>query len=176
MWEDPHTKLGIAILVLAFFQPILGLVHHSLYKKRVAAVKQGNTTKLPGRTVPGHAHLWLGRILIVLGMINGGLGLRLASNSPNERNKHAKAIAYGVCAGLMFLLYVAFVILGERRRSNERKQQQVDVTTRGVPLMAHDGEGAQRGGLVPPTYSHPPTYEDSEESPRKEQVTTARYS
>jgi len=176
MWQDPHTKLGIAILVLAFFQPILGLLHHSLYKKRVTAVKQGNATKLPGRTVPGYAHLWLGRVLIVLGMINGGLGLRLASNSPYETHGRTKAIAYGVGAGVMFLLYLAFVILGERRRSKERKEQQNDMTTRGVPLMTHDAEGVQRSGPVPPTYNHPPSYEDSQESLRKEGETTARYS
>jgi len=175
MWQDPHTKLGIAILALAFFQPILGLVHHSLYKRRVAAVKQGDTTKLPGRTAPGYAHLWLGRILIVLGMINGGLGLRLASNSRYETHLRTKAIAYGIGAGVMFLLYIAFVILGERRRSKERKEQQHDMSTRGVPLMTHDAEGAQRSGPVPPVYNHPPSYEDSEESLRKEQVTTARY-
>lgn len=175
MWQDPHTKLGISILVLAFFQPILGLVHHSLYKSRVAAVKQGNTTKLPGRTASGYAHLWLGRILIVLGMINGGLGLRLASESPFETHLHTKAIVYGVGAGVMFLLYIAFVIIGERRRSKERKEQQNDISTRGVPLMAHDAEGAQRSGPVPPVYNHPPSYEDSEGSLRKEQVTTARY-
>lgn len=176
MWQDPHTKLGIAILVLAFFQPILGLIHHSLYKRRVNAVKQGNTTKLPGRTAPGYVHLWLGRILVVLGMINGGLGLRLASHSPYETNGRTKAIAYGVGAGVMFLLYVAFVILGERRRSKERKDQQNDMTTRGVPLMTHDVEGVQRSGPVPPTYNHPPSYEDSVESLRKEGETTARYS
>ncbi|KAK5949786.1 hypothetical protein OHC33_009175 [Knufia fluminis] len=176
MWSDPHTKLGIAILVLAFFQPILGLIHHSLYKRRVTAVKQGNTSKMPGRTAPGYAHLWLGRILIVLGMINGGLGLRLASNSPFEGNGKPKAIAYGVGAAVMFILYVAFVILGERRRTKERKEHQQDMSTRGVPLMTHDAEGVQRSGPVPPTYSHPPTYEDSQESLRKENATTARYS
>lgn len=139
-------------------------------------MKQGNTTKLPGRTVPGYAHLWLGRILIVLGMINGGLGLRLASNTPFETNGQAKAIAYGVGAGVMFLLYVAFVILGERRRSKERKEQENDMSTRGVPLITRDADGVQRSGAAPPTYNYPPSYEDSQEHLRKEGETTARYS
>lgn len=108
-------------------------------------------------------------------MVNGGLGLRLAAQSPLETNIHAKAIAYGVGAGVMFLLYVAFVIVGERRRSQEHNEQSIDISTRGIPLMTHDAEGAQRTGPAPPVYNHPPSYEDSEESARKEQVTTARY-
>lgn len=167
LWDDPHPKIGVAILVLAFFQPISGLIQHATYKRRAAAVKAGKATKLPGRTVAGYAHLWLGRGLIVLGMINGGLGLRLAARSPYETNKQAKAIAYGVGAGVMFLLYVAFVVSGEIRRS--RARQEVRTAQQNVPL-------ADRGDAVAPVHAPPPSYEDSQQSLRKQAETTARYS
>lgn len=175
MWQDPHTKLGVAILILAFLQPIIGLIHHVIYKRRATAAKNGTSSKMPGRTVPGYMHLWLGRLLIVLGMINGGLGLRLASQSPLQNNTNTKAIAYGVGAGIMFLLYIAFVVFGERRRSRERKEHANDLSRSGMPLVTPERSGTQRGGLAPPVYNQPPSYEDSQESLRKEGNTTARY-
>ncbi|KAK5106356.1 hypothetical protein LTS08_000474 [Lithohypha guttulata] len=171
MWQDPHTKLGIAILALAFLQPILGIVHHSLFKSRAAAAKAGTISKRPGRTVPGYIHLWLGRALIVLGMINGGLGLRLAAQSRFETNSRTKTIAYSVGAVIMFLLYLIFVVKGERRRSLERKQQSLDASRGGVPLMVRDN-----GAAMPPGYHQPPSYDESQESIMKEGQTTARYS
>ncbi|KAJ9659966.1 hypothetical protein H2198_002856 [Neophaeococcomyces mojaviensis] len=178
MWEDPHPKLGVAILALAFLQPIFGLIHHSIYKRRALDTKAGRPTKAPGRTVVGYIHLWLGRLLIVLGMINGGLGLRLAASSPFAGNNKTKAIAYGVGAGIMLLLYLIFVVFGEIRRSKNIKENQRHAAeaSRNIPLM--DAEGVQTRGPVPPTYSLgnvPPSYEDSQESLRKEAQTTARY-
>lgn len=168
MWQDPHIKLGMAILVLAFFQPVLGLVHHAMYKRRAAAFKSGASSKQAGRTVPGLAHLWLGRVLIVLAMINGGLGLRLAAQSPYESNKQAKKIAYAVGAAIMSLLYIAFVVAGEKRRASERSTQDRSA----IPLVGHE----QSTAATVPGYHNPPTYEQSQETLVKEAQTTARYS
>lgn len=165
-WQESHIKLGLAILVLAFIQPILGLIHHTLYKRRAMAFKTGSSDKKPGRTVPGYVHLWLGRTLIVLGMINGGLGLRLAA-SPFE-NQQPKIIAYAVGAAIMGILYIAFAILGERRRVNERKTQDQSA----VPLVTR----YQAAPAAPYTDRHPPSYEASEENVAKGPQTTARYS
>lgn len=45
-----------------------------------------------------------GRVLLILGAINGGFGLQLA-----EAGRRSE-IVYGVLAGLVFLTYVAMVI------------------------------------------------------------------
>lgn len=58
----------------------------------------------------GHIHLWYGRILIVLAVINGGLGLQLAANT---RNGEA---AYAVIAAFMGVFYVGVVILTSIRK------------------------------------------------------------
>lgn len=121
-WEDSHTKFGVAILALAFIQPVTGYVHHLIYKRRSAAVTKGTSLIKPGRTTFGNAHIWLGRALIVAAMANGGLGIRLSGQRPYASNVTPKAIAYGVGTGLMFVLYVVFVVLGERRRSKEQAE------------------------------------------------------
>jgi hypothetical protein len=101
-----HPIIGIIVFVLLFFQPILGFVHHLQFKKHSR------------RTIWSHGHLWLGRIVITLGIINGGLGLLLASDAPvSFRPTRSQIIAYGVVAGIMWLLWVASAVIGERKRA-----------------------------------------------------------
>ena len=128
IWNDPHPKVGIAILVIGFFQPIFGAVHHRIYKKRATNVAAGRSTKAPGRTAVGRIHLWVGRILILLGVINGGLGIRLASASPfqTESTSQKAGIAYGVIAAVMFLLYVLFVVAFEIKRARHQDAERVE--------------------------------------------------
>ena len=104
--EKYHPIIGLTLFAALFFQPVTGYVHHLRYKKHQR------------RTFWSYGHLWLGRVAVTLGIINGGLGLLLASH---ERLASApskgRIIAYGVVAGIMWLLYVAAAIVGERRRA-----------------------------------------------------------
>jgi hypothetical protein len=109
--DNYHPIVGIIVFVLLFFQPILGFIHHLKFKK------------YSRRTVWSYGHLWLGRILITLGMINGGLGLLLASDAPASTGfapKRGQIIAYGVIAGIMWLLWASAAIYGERKRKISR--------------------------------------------------------
>ncbi|KAG9771314.1 hypothetical protein ABEF93_007861 [Exophiala dermatitidis] len=149
VWNDPHPRLGLAILAMGLFQPVFGAIHHSIYKKRALNAQAGRQPKAPGRTWVGRVHLWLGRLLLCLGVINGGLGIRLASQSPFQTNKTSNKvrIAYGVVAGVIALLYLIIVSVFEARRmrhQNERRQQHVDKSTATTDRL--------------------PTYEQSEES------------
>ncbi|KAI0889637.1 uncharacterized protein GGS22DRAFT_148788 [Annulohypoxylon maeteangense] len=102
---NAHPIIGIVILAVLALQPPLGVIHHSKFKR------------LGRRTAYSHLHLWIGRLTLTLGIINGGLGLRLA---------HAEKgviIAYSVVAGLIWLLWLLVAVLGEyRRRSVSRGQ------------------------------------------------------
>ncbi|GKT83456.1 integral membrane protein [Colletotrichum tofieldiae] len=80
-------------------QPFLGVAHHKYYKK--------NQT----RGIVSHAHIWYGRALMVLGIINGGLGLELASSS------RAYVIAYSVIAAIIGVAWIGSAVWGEMRRS-----------------------------------------------------------
>ena len=125
VWNDTHTRLGLAVLALALFQPVFGTLHHRLFKRRAADATAGRATKAPGRTSFGRIHIWLGRSLILMGTVNGGLGIRLAGKSPLQSSSTTTkaATAYGVVAGAMFALYFILVVLFEirrRRRAHSR--------------------------------------------------------
>ncbi|TID20742.1 integral membrane protein [Venturia nashicola] len=98
-YENYHPIIGIVVFAFLFFQPILGILHHSGFKKT------------GGRSFVSYLHLWLGRILITLGIINGGLGLMLAGNVGRRTY-----IAYGVVAGFFWLLWVLAACIGAYRR------------------------------------------------------------
>jgi hypothetical protein len=126
--DSYHPIIGIVLFVLLFFQPILGYIHHIKFKK------------YSRRTVWSYGHLWLGRVLITLGMINGGLGMLLASEAPAFmafRPSRGEIIAYGVVAGIMWLLWVAAAVVGECRRAR-------------APPAAKKGAEAEDGS--PPPY------------------------
>jgi hypothetical protein len=108
-------------------------------------------------------------------MINGGLGIRLASFSPFQTDSQTRTakIAYSVVAAVMFALYFVLVILFEIRR--KRAQKNMLGASRAAPAAgtAH-GENAMKL----------PSYDESQsdESIRRENTgdghgnQTARYS
>jgi len=96
------------IVVLLLFQPFLGYIHHRRYL----------STQRP--TVWTHVHVWFGRVLILVGIINGGLGLKLASDTPAY--SRAGTIAYSVLAGVMGTLLVAMVIRGKAKVAGKKTE------------------------------------------------------
>lgn len=79
-------------------QPVLGWFHHR------------NFVKHQSRTIVSHIHIWYGRALMILGIINGGLGLMLACASQTY------IIVYSVLSGVSFIIYTGTVVFGEVRR------------------------------------------------------------
>ncbi|KAJ8116142.1 hypothetical protein OPT61_g2376 [Boeremia exigua] len=104
--DSYHPIIGLVLFALLFFQPIMGYIHHLRYKQ------------YQRRTIWSYGHLWLGRVAITLGMINGGLGLLLAYDAPlGFAPNQGQVIAYGIVAAIMWLLYAIAAIVGERRRA-----------------------------------------------------------
>ncbi|KAJ8064405.1 hypothetical protein OCU04_006747 [Sclerotinia nivalis] len=96
-----HAIIGLTVAGCLLLQPISGLTHHMLYKRH------------GGPNIATYPHVWWGRAVITLGIINGGLGLRLAGNSKEGE------VAYGVIAGFMWVLWMAVILLAtmkSRRR------------------------------------------------------------
>jgi hypothetical protein len=119
VWTNCHVITGLVIFCVATIQPWLGWIHHIIFRRRLIAFKKGIDAKKPGRTILTRLHIWIGRTLILLGVVNGGLGLRLAATTPfNTPSVTRKVeIAYGVLAGLMFLLYAGVSLVFEWRRA-----------------------------------------------------------
>ena len=96
--DNGHPILGTIIIALLLLQPVLGYVHHLIYVRERK------------RTVWILGPIWYGRALIILAVINGGLGLQLSGNTVKGE------IAYGVIAGVMFVLYLAVLAISYLRK------------------------------------------------------------
>ncbi|KAF2032415.1 hypothetical protein EK21DRAFT_110087 [Setomelanomma holmii] len=77
--SENHPIIGIVVFVVLFFMPILGFLHHLLFKKHQS------------RTLWSYVHIWLGRAAVTLGIINGGLGLKLAGAENSSKIAYASA-------------------------------------------------------------------------------------
>lgn len=106
--NDAHPIIGIVLFALLAFQPILGFLHHVFFKRYNA------------RTIWSYGHIWFGRIAIILGIVNGGLGLGLAKRTGFMAPSEGAVIGYSVGAGVMGLAYILAVWVGERKRSRSR--------------------------------------------------------
>lgn len=103
MLDHYHPIIGIVVLVLIFLQPVFGWLHHMLFKK------------YQSRTFWSYVHIWLGRVAVTLGIINGGLGLQWADTM--NMSSRGGIIAYAVIAVVVWLAWVAASVIGERRRA-----------------------------------------------------------
>lgn len=100
-----HPIIGIVVMsLLVLLQPALGLFHHLEFRKT------GKGSSL------GVAHRWLGRVVLVLAIINGGLGFKF-SGIGNPGVPKAGAIAYGTIAGVFGVLYIVIVVFHRLRRT-----------------------------------------------------------
>jgi hypothetical protein len=119
-----HPIIGLVLFALVSLQPIGGILHHLGYRRT------------GGRTLISHIHIWMGRIIITLGIINGGLGLRIAGNATRGQQ-----IAYGVVGGIMWLLFILIgVFLAGRGGRRATAAGAGDVKGNGV-ANGHDYDG-----------------------------------
>jgi hypothetical protein len=108
--DEYHMIIGYLIVAcLILFQPALGIAQHIYFRRK------------GGRSSMGLAHQTLGRVMIVLGIINGGLGFKIAGPVGNDDVPRGAVIAYGVIAGLVGIAYIAVVLIASRRSSSGGK-------------------------------------------------------
>ncbi|KAK1049102.1 hypothetical protein LTR12_013147 [Friedmanniomyces endolithicus] len=112
---ETHAWLGIALFVVLLFQPVLGVLHHVMFKK------------YSRRTVWSYGHIWLGRAAITLGMVNAGLGLRLSQQTRLFAPTQGAVVAYWVVAVIIWLVYMASVVYGEIKRGRSGAKERGDV-------------------------------------------------
>lgn len=56
-------------------------------------------------------HVWWGRVILTLAIIQGGLGLKFADNT------HGGKIAYGVVAGLIWVTWLSVAVWHDMKKS-----------------------------------------------------------
>lgn len=97
-----HAIIGTIVTALLLLQPIAGIIQHHNY------------SKYGKRTALGLAHRWNGRILLVLGVINGGLGLWLADEDNNF------IIPYSVVGAVVYATWFAITIWTGKKGSDRK--------------------------------------------------------
>nr|OQO27787.1 hypothetical protein B0A51_05845 [Rachicladosporium sp. CCFEE 5018] len=101
--KKAHPVIGIALFLVLLVQPVLGWMHHKMFKEKRT------------RTAWSWTHIGIGRLAILVGMINGGLGLQLAGDT---EKKHV--VPYAI-VGLVFgLAYIGAIVWGELKRRRNR--------------------------------------------------------
>jgi hypothetical protein len=84
------------------------------------------------KTVLGYVHVWVGRALLVVGLVNGGFGLKLADEGSGGK------IAYAVLAAFVALVYgsvlVWWYILGGKsgKTAAEEMAAEVELEASGI--------------------------------------------
>lgn len=98
-----HPIIGMVVVSsLVLFQPALGFLQHRYFRKTGE------------KSLFAYMHRWTGRSLILLGIVNGGLGFHFASKNGNPAPMGA-LIAFAVVAGVFGLGYVVSVVFLPRR-------------------------------------------------------------
>ncbi|KAI0438846.1 hypothetical protein F4803DRAFT_73222 [Xylaria telfairii] len=90
-FNTAHQIIGIFVFIFVIAQLVLGYLHHRIYKK----------TQQPTKIAP--IHVWLGRIVIPLGIANGFTGFPLAL-SPGYDFALLGVVGFVVPAFLLILL------------------------------------------------------------------------
>ncbi|KAL6887043.1 hypothetical protein GGI43DRAFT_426070 [Trichoderma evansii] len=100
---SPHS-MGTIIVALLAILPIFGWLHHNY------------SVKNQSRGIISYVYICYGRSLLIVGIVNGGLGLQLAYQSKGL------IIAYSVVAGVIVLVY--FVSFATKTIDSKSKQPQ----------------------------------------------------
>jgi len=122
IYDQYHQIIGIIVISLLVLQASGGMLHHANYKRRQATgtVLSPELSK-GGRTPLAHVHLWLGRLVILLGGINAVLGFVLAGSTPG-------AIAIGVCALVIYSVVGVAVVVARKKQTRRMKDVPSDLS------------------------------------------------
>ncbi|KAK6839882.1 hypothetical protein PG989_015752 [Apiospora arundinis] len=145
-FNSAHQVIGIFIFIFVLGQFALGFFHHRMYQKTQEPKKIGPVTM-------GTIHVWLGRLIILLGVINAFLGFNLAQSS------HWNLILGGL---VVFVFPVIAVILVTKhfisKRWNSRdKNDPKNGTGFDLEPWRQTAETQQQASYQPnPNFSRPP--------------------
>ncbi|KAI0972345.1 hypothetical protein F4678DRAFT_58461 [Xylaria arbuscula] len=116
-FNTPHQVIGIIIFIFVIAQLVLGILHHRVYKK----------TLQPTKIAP--FHVWLGRLVILLGIVNGFVGFPLALSPSYD---------YALLGVVSFVIPVFLLVLGAgtiiRHIKGRAKQPEQELEPTGYDL------------------------------------------
>ncbi|TVY94423.1 hypothetical protein LAWI1_G000753 [Lachnellula willkommii] len=137
-FNSAHQILGLMVIVLMIGQFVVGFMHHRMYKK----------TQAPTKLAP--IHVWLGRIVIIAGIVDGFLGFPLALNP-----KYDWALLALVLLVIIFMGPLAF---WRYKRNVQKAKTEAAVGPTGYqnePWMNTQSEFNLHPMNPPPVYQNP---------------------
>ncbi|KAL2073279.1 hypothetical protein VTL71DRAFT_10603 [Oculimacula yallundae] len=144
-FNSAHQIFGIIIIAAMICQFIIGFLHHRMYKQ----------TQLPTKLAP--IHIWLGRVVIPAGIVNGFIGFPLALNP-----KYNWALL--ACVLLVVIVAGPFAFWRFRRNINKKNATQEPTGYQEQP-WATRSEARSDISLGQMDYqqqrNHPPIYQQS---------------
>ncbi|EQL35470.1 hypothetical protein BDFG_02953 [Blastomyces dermatitidis ATCC 26199] len=104
-----HPIIGYVVIGwLVLCQPLLGYLHHLNY------------VKTHGPSAVGRVHRWVGRCMLALGIINGGLGFKF-SGIGKETVPVAGVIVYAIIAGVIGVAYAGISTWGTLEKKKKQR-------------------------------------------------------
>lgn len=79
-FNTPHQIIGVIVMAGLIGQFAIGFLHHRAYTKSKATTPTSSPSPTPSTTKLAPIHIWLGRSILFLGIMNGFLGFPLALN------------------------------------------------------------------------------------------------
>jgi Eukaryotic cytochrome b561. len=128
-FNSAHQIIGIIVLAAVVLQWFIGFWHHILYKK------------FQRPTYYGIGHRYFGRIVIVLAIVNGGIGLTWSYATTGE------VVAYSVIVGVLIILTIAAVLWKRTVTKRQAKMQ----FTRELELHQQEDEDRFKNPVNPYT-------------------------
>ncbi|KAA8651672.1 cytochrome b561 domain-containing protein [Aspergillus tanneri] len=106
-----HSIIGLLVMgFLTLFQLLMGLVQHIHFQRT------------GGKSLFTYMHRWLGRLIIVLGIVNGGIGF-LATKDQGDAAPAGAIVVYSVVAGVVGVAYTLVeVILPVRSKAHDAQK------------------------------------------------------
>ncbi|TWU74444.1 hypothetical protein ED733_004426 [Metarhizium rileyi] len=101
-FQDAHMQLGVVVSILMTIQPVLGWFHLRYF------VKHGQRGPI------SHVHIWFGRIIMIVGIANGGIGLQGAGASSRF------VVTYTIVAIMVSIIYLAGMSFGIAKKKNRQ--------------------------------------------------------
>lgn len=130
-----HQVIGFIVFAwMVIAQPALGLAQHLHFRK--------NKTRSP----MGSGHRWLGRVMIALGIVNGGLGFYQTGRVGSRYVPTYAVIVYSVVAVVVFLIYMGVILFStfSSRRSDSLPGEKARPTTDGYEMHGRSFESQRR--------------------------------
>ncbi|KAF3907987.1 hypothetical protein ABW20_dc0103672 [Dactylellina cionopaga] len=111
-----HIIIGLLVtLAIIVFQPVMGILQHRYFKKT------------GGKSVFGYIHRWVGRIAILLGMVNNGLGFQLAKDDVEiPASSYIRNFTF---VGVFVTIWLGLVIFSEFFQKPQSSHKQGDKVT-----------------------------------------------